>query len=86
MEGNKEEEKEKCGELSERSVGRRWVRWQESGTATQLCFWRRGTPEIGVTLFYCQGEERGRERNARDGVMYREKEREEKDWGEAEKK
>jgi len=34
-------------------------------------FWRRGTPEIGVTVFHCQGEER--ERNTRDSVMYRER-------------
>lgn len=36
-------------------------------------FWRRGTPEIGVTLFHCQGEER--ERNTRDVVMYRDRRR-----------
>lgn len=45
-------------------------------------FWRRGTPEIGVTVFHCQGEER--ERNTRDVVMYRE--REWQDWGEAGRK
>ena len=33
-------------------------------------FLRRGTLEIGVTLFHCQGEER--EGNTRDVVMYRE--------------
>lgn len=84
MKGNNAEEKGKAAllvELSGSSVGRRGVRWQESGTATQLCFGVKGPPEIGVTLFHCQGEER--ERNTRDVVMYRE--REEKDWGEAEK-
>lgn len=56
-------------ELSGGSVGRRGVRWQESGTATQLCFGVEGPPEIGVTVFHCQAEER--ERNTRDIVMYR---------------
>ena len=55
------------------SVGRRGVRWQESGTATQLCFGVEGPPEIGVTVFHCHGEER--EGNTRDVVMYRQRQR-----------
>lgn len=47
-------------------ICRQVVRWQESGTATQLCFWHRGTPEIGVSVFHCQGVEWG---ETRDSVM-----------------
>lgn len=74
MKGNNAEEKGKAALLVELSgsVGRRGVRWQESGTATQLCFGVEGPPEIGVTVFHCQAEER--ERNTRDVVMYRERE------------
>lgn len=54
-------------ELSGGSVGRRGVRRLESGTAAQLCFAVEGPPEIGVTLFHCQGEER--EENTRDDAQ-----------------
>lgn len=76
VKGNNAEWKGKAAllvELSGRSVGRRDVRWQESGTATQLCFGVEGPPEIGVTVFHCQGEDG--ERNTRDAVMCRQRRR-----------
>lgn len=47
-------------ELSGRSVGRRGVRWQESGTATQLCFGVEGPPRL-VSLYFIVREKKGRE-------------------------
>lgn len=42
------------------SVGSRGVRWQESGTATQLCFGVEGPPRL-VSLYFIVREKKGRE-------------------------
>lgn len=47
-------------ELSGKSVGRRGVRWQESGTATQLCFGAEGPPRL-VSLYFIVREKKGGE-------------------------
>lgn len=62
MKGNNEEEKGKAALLVELSgsVGRRGVRWQESGTATQLCFGVEGPPRL-VSLYLIVTEKKGRE-------------------------
>lgn len=62
MKGNNEEEKGKAALLVELSgsVGRRGVRWQESGTATQLCFGVEGPPRL-VSLYFIVTEKKGRE-------------------------
>lgn len=62
MKGNNEEEKGKAALLVELSgsVGRRGVGWQESGTATQLCFGVEGPPRL-VSLYFIVTEKKGRE-------------------------
>ena len=63
MKGNNREEKGIAlllVELSGRRVGRRGVRWQESGTATQLCFGVEGPPRL-VSMCYIVRDESGRE-------------------------
>lgn len=47
-------------ELSGRSVGRRGVQWQESGTAAQLFFCAEGPPRL-VSLYFIVREKKGRE-------------------------
>lgn len=46
-------------ELSGGSVGRRGIRWQKSGTATQLCFGIEGPPRL-VSLYFIVREKKGR--------------------------
>lgn len=48
------------GELSGGSVGRQGIRWQKSGTATQLCFGVEGPPRL-VSLYFIVREKKGRE-------------------------
>lgn len=74
------ERKQRGGKGKSGAVGRtKWKCWQagcsmagkwDSHTAV---FWCRGTPEIGVTVSHCHGEER--EGNTRDVVMYRQRQR-----------
>ncbi|KAI4806414.1 hypothetical protein KUCAC02_017240, partial [Chaenocephalus aceratus] len=47
-------------ELSGRRAGRRGVRWQESGTAAQLCFCVEGPSRL-VSLYFIVREKKGRE-------------------------